>query len=134
MSRLSGRTRPVSKAEARLFAGKAEEFLAAAEYAASEGHNNAAAGNAVHAGISACDAILGSRTGVRSAGPDHSDVVPLIAALPDVGHEAAATLRRLLPLKTKAEYDPAPVSAADAIRAVQQASRLVALAREVLSL
>jgi HEPN domain-containing protein len=133
MSRSSGRTRPVSQAQAQQFAAKAEEFLAAAEYAAVEGHNNAAAGNAVHAGISACDAILGTRTGLRSAGQDHSEVISLIAALPDIGQEAAATLRRLIPLKTKAEYDPAPVSSTDAARAVQQATRLVSLARDVLS-
>ena len=39
--------------------------------------------------------------------------------------QGARYLRQLLPLKTPAEYDPSPVSAAQARRAVEAAKRLV---------
>jgi negative regulator of replication initiation len=58
---------------------------------------------------------------------------PRTRAVPDIGRDASNQLRRLLPLKTRAEYDPAPVSSTDAMRAVEQAEKLVALARRVLS-
>jgi HEPN domain-containing protein len=80
MSRGGPRTRPVSGTEARLFLGKAEEFLATAKEALSEYRNSAATGNAVHAGINAADAMLGALTGHRGAGQDHNQVVELIKA------------------------------------------------------
>jgi len=46
--------------------------------------------------------------------------------------DARAYLRRLLPLKTRAQYDPVPVSAAAARAAVTAAERLVAISRAVL--
>jgi hypothetical protein len=61
------RTRPVTPQQALQFAGKAEEFLLTAEQALAERWYSPAAGNAVHAGINACDAILGLRIGERAA-------------------------------------------------------------------
>lgn len=116
-----------------MFMAKAEEFVATAEDALEEGRNSSAAGNAVHAGINAADAILGARTGQRAAGQDHGQVVELIVAVPGVGRNAANRLRRLLPLKSKAEYDPTPISASDARRAVEQAQALVVVARRVVA-
>lgn len=46
---------------------------------------------------------------------------------------AARQLRRLLPMKTRAEYDPAPMRAADARTAVQAAERMVALAVQTIA-
>ena len=42
--------------------------------------------------------------------------------------EAAAQLRRLLPLKNRAEYDPDPISASEAKAAVTAAARMVRIA------
>jgi HEPN domain-containing protein len=131
MTRGRARTRPVSKSETRQFIGKAEEFLETATAALAVSRFNAAAGNAIHAGINAVDAILGSRSGERASGQDHGQAVALVRAVPKVGKDAANLLGRLLPLKTKAEYDPAPVSATDAGQAVEQATRLVEIARSV---
>jgi HEPN domain-containing protein len=133
MTRGTPRTRPVSKPEAIQFMAKAEDFLATAEDALNEGRCSPAAGNAVHAGINAADAILGAVTGHRSAGQDHGQAVDLLHAVPIVGKDAANRLRRLLPLKTRAEYDPAPVSLADATRAVDLSRALVGIAREVVA-
>ncbi len=62
------RTRRVTPAQVRSYLGKAEEFLAVARESLEGGHTLAATSLAVHAGISACDAISGARTGQRSAG------------------------------------------------------------------
>lgn len=47
------------------------------------------------------------------------------------GAEVEVELRRLLPLETKAEYEPADVAAAVAVTAVERAARCVAVARRV---
>lgn len=132
MSRGAGRTRPVTAAQVKQFAGKAEEYLAVAVQASDAGQHNAAAGNAIHAAINACDAILGARTGQRPSGQDHHQAITAVAGVPDVGKEAAAALARLLPLKTTAEYDPAPISASDSRRAIEQAQRIVRLMRRTI--
>lgn len=133
MSRGGPRTRPVSLGEARLVLGKAEEFLATAAEARTEERNSAATGNSVHAEINAANARLGALSGLRGAGQDHNQVVELIKALPPIGSAAANQLRRLVPLKTKAEYDPAPISAIQAAAAVRQAEELAATARQVIA-
>jgi HEPN domain-containing protein len=131
MTRGKPRTRPVAPHQVIQFLHKAEEFLSTAQEALREGWHSPAAGNAVHSGINACDAILGARIGERSSGQDHDQAVELIATLPDIGRDASNRLKRLLSLKTKAEYDPAPVSAADAAQACERAVALVNLARTV---
>ena len=62
------RTRRVTPAQARSYLGKAEEFLVAARQSLDAGYTLAATSLAVHAGISAGDAICGARTGRRAAG------------------------------------------------------------------
>jgi HEPN domain-containing protein len=131
MTRGKPRTRPVAPHQVVQFLQKAEEFLHTAEEALTEGWNSPAAGNAVHAGINACDAILGARTGERSAGQDHDQAADLLEALPVIGRDAANRLRRLVSMKTKAEYDPAPISAKDAAQACERAKSLVELATRV---
>ena len=46
------------------------------------------------------------------------------------GRKAAPQLRRLLPLKNRAEYDPEPLSATEARAAVAAAARMVRLAEQ----
>jgi hypothetical protein len=49
------------------------------------------------------------------------------------GRKASAQLRRLLPLKTRAEYDPAPVSDSESRRAVQAAQRMFTVVEQVVA-
>jgi hypothetical protein len=133
MTKGKGRLRPVTLREAQQFAGKAEEYLQTAIDALDEDRFNAATGNAVHAGINASDAILGARTGQRAGGEDHKQAIPLLAALPVDGRQAANALGRLVPLKSKAEYDPEPVSRSNAELALRQATALVEIARSVIA-
>ena len=92
------RTRRVSAAQARSYLGKAEEFLAAARDSLDAGHSLAATSLSVHAGISACDAICGARTGQRASGSDHGQAVALLDRAGREGKDAARVLTRLMPL------------------------------------
>jgi hypothetical protein len=129
MTKGKSRTRPVTLREANQLVGKAEEYLQTASDALDEDRFNAATGNAVLAGINASDAILGARTGQRSGGEDHKQAIPLLASVPVDGRQAANALARLVPLKSKAEYDPEPVSRGNAELAIRQATVLVEIAR-----
>lgn len=127
------RTRRVASAQARQFLGKAEEFLTAARESLEAGHTLASTSLAVHAGISAGDAISGARTGQRAAGQDHAQAATLLNGAGSEGKDAARILTRLLPLKNRAEYEPDDVPKATARRAVEQAERIVRIARQVVS-
>ena len=110
---------------------KADEYGAAAADQLAAGRAIVAASLAIHAGINAADAVCGARLGKRSAGLDHDEVLVLLRK---AGRDRAAVekeLRRLLPLKTKAEYDPDDVPISEATRAVERAERCVAVARRV---
>lgn len=126
-----GRTKRVDAAQALQYLAKAEEWLAAAEDSLKARRFMAATGNAVHAGINAADAVCGARMGVRSAAQDHDEVLALVRQGGTDGADLAKHLTRLLPLKTRAEYDPADISASAASRAVRQAAHAVAIARRV---
>jgi hypothetical protein len=126
-------TRPASAADARAYLSKAGEFLRAAEDSFELNNLIAAAGNAVHAGISAADAIAAGRAGSVWKGEHTQGAGHLEKVAGTDGRDAGRQLRRLLPLKTRAEYDPGPVTVAEAAAAVQAARRLVAVAERVVS-
>jgi hypothetical protein len=125
------RARRGTAAQTRSYLGKAEEFLAAARDSLEAGHSLAATSLAVHAGISACDAICGARTGQRAAGSDHGQAVALLDQAGREGKDAARVLTRLMPLKNQAEYEPKDVPKATAKRAVEQAEKVIMIARQV---
>ena len=89
-----------------------------------------AAGSAVTAGINACDAICGALLGHRSGG-GHDEAAALLATAGDDGRQAARQLAQLR-FKAPAQYDPAPLSAADARKAVDLAARLAERATAIL--
>jgi hypothetical protein len=120
-------TRPVSAADADAYLAKAAEFLRAAQDALHLGNHTAATSNAVHAGIAAADAIAAARSGSIWRGPHDQASLHLERSGTD-GKQAARHLRRLIPLKTRAEYDPHPVRAVDARAAVTAAERMIGIA------
>jgi HEPN domain-containing protein len=126
-----GRIRKVTQQQVRSYLGKAEEFLVAARESLTAGHALAATSLAVHAAISAGDAISGARTGQRAAGTDHAQAASLLGQAGREGKDAARLLTRLMPLKNRAEYEPHDVPKATATRAVDQAERIVRIARQV---
>ena len=125
------RTRPVTAAQVVSYAGKAQEYVDAAGSELDQGRFVAATSLAIHAAINAADAVCGARLGQRAAGEDHDQV---LALLNQAGRDGAAVekgLRRLLPLKTKAEYEPDDIAPAVAAEAVERAQRCVTVARSV---
>lgn len=129
----TGRTRSVSAAQVRAYAAKAEEFAEAAASDAEAGRNIAATSLAVHAGINSADAVCGARLGKRAAGKDHDQVLALLRQAGRDGTEVERELRRLLPLKTKAEYEPDDIAPSVAAKAVERAQRCATVARRVAS-
>ncbi len=129
MSSRHPRTKSTTPTQASAYLSKSEEYLAAAERELRERLNVAATSLAIHAGINAADAVCGIRLGKRSGGQNHEEVLKLLDTAGTDGKELAKELGRLLPLKTKAEYDHVDVSKADAVRAVERARRSVAIAR-----
>lgn len=128
-----GRTRPVSAGQVRNYAAKAEEFAEAAASDLKAGRNIAATSLAIHAGIISADAVCGARLGKRAAGEDHDQVLALLSQAGPDGAEVERELRRLLPLKTKAEYEPDDIAPSIAAKAVDRAWRCAAVARRVAS-
>lgn len=120
-------TRTASAADADAYLAKASEFLRAAQDALHLGNHTAATGNAVHAGIAAADAIAAARSGSIWRGA-HDQAPMHLERSGAEGKQAARHLRRLIPLKTRAEYDPAPVRAVDARAAVTAAERMLVIA------
>ena len=127
------RTRYVSAAQARSYLSKAEEYLAASENELVEERAIAATSLAIHAAINAADAVCGVRLGKRAAGQDHDRAGELLKEAGRDGAELGKDLRRLLPMKTKAEYDPDDIPLFAASKAVGRAARCVAVARRVVS-
>ena len=127
------RTRPVSAARVRSYAAKADEFAKAAASELEADRTIAATSLSIHAGINAADAGCGARLGKRAAGEDHDQVLVLLRQAGPDGAEVERELRRLLPLKSKAEYDPDDIAPSVAAKAGERARRCAAAARRVAS-
>ena len=127
------RVRAGGRAEALAHLGKAQEFLLAAHATLDAHWHNAAASNAVTAGINAKDALCLGATGRTTVADDHKLAVAELRALGDSGRGPAAALDRLLGLKDRAQYDRRGVTATDAQAAVRRAAILVEAAERMLS-
>ncbi len=125
------RTKKVSAAQVRAYAGKAQEYADAAASELEAERFIAATSLAVHAGINASDAVCGARIGERAAGDSHDQVLALLKIAGKDGVAVEKELRRLLPLKTKAEYEPDDVAVGVATKAVERAHKCVAIAQAV---
>ncbi len=73
---------------AKAFLSKAQEYLASAEDNLVAEPFTAAAGDAIHAGISAKDAIVTALTGATRKGKDHTTAAPWLPHAEVVGHDA----------------------------------------------
>ena len=131
--RRASNTRSAGLNDARAYLSKAREFLHAAATSLDAGNLVATAGNSVHAGVAAADAISAVRAGVVWRGEHGQAPGHLEFAAGRDGETAARQLRRLIPLKNRAEYDPDPISAPQARTAHQAAERIVAIAERVVA-
>ena len=110
---------------------KAREFLDAAALELERELFTAAASSAVLAGINAKDAICLRLTGRTGKSDDHRSAVPELAAAGPAGKALESTFRRLLGLKTAAQYQSAPIGRTDATKAVDWATRMVDAAADL---
>ena len=91
--------------------------------------------NAIHAAISAADAVTVGLSGLRSTDSDHQRVADLLL---QVGRSESLTthvrqLRVLLSQKNMVEYESRRATAAEASDAVSRAKRIVDWARETVA-
>jgi uncharacterized protein (UPF0332 family) len=114
---------------------KSEEFLSSAHDSLAQGKWNAAGLNAIHAGISAADAVLAALHGVRSVSPKHDDILKLFSSL--VKHKAVEEninhLRHLISMKNIVEYDQRLIAQSEAISLSKHSERFIAWGKSVIS-
>jgi HEPN domain-containing protein len=122
---------------ARRFLKKAEEYLASAEANLAAKRYTPAAGDAIHAGISAKDAILTALTGATSKGKDHATAAKELRQALATRPEAAGSekaLRELIAAKGDVEYGTDLITATRAEPLARRAISLVDVAIEIVRL
>jgi hypothetical protein len=117
--------------DARAHLEKAGEFLAAAEATLDLELFNAATSNAVSCGVNAKDATCLKLTGRTAKAEDHASAADELKAAGGAAAGLAPTLRRLLSLKQKSQYQTASMGRAEATKAVEWARRLHTGAKEI---
>jgi hypothetical protein len=117
--------------DARAHLAKAREFLEAADVELSGALYSAATSSSVLAGINAKDAICLRTTGRTGKADDHRSAVAELAASGPAGRDLESTFRRLVALKSRAQYTAGPVGATDAHKALTWAIRMVQAAADV---
>jgi hypothetical protein len=122
---------------ARAYLKKAEEYLASSEDNLELERYTPAAGDAIHAGISAKDAIVTALTGTTKRGKDHATAANELRRALAKRPEAAAAergLRELITAKGDVEYGTALIGLTRAEPLVRRARTLVGLAIEIVRL
>ena len=122
---------------AKSFLEKAEESIASAEANLAAERYTPAAGDAIHAAISAKDAIVTFLTGSTSKGKDRATAAKELRQALSKRPEAAAAekaLRELIATKGDVEYGTDVVTATKAEPLVRRARTLVELAIEIVLL
>jgi hypothetical protein len=110
--------------------GKAEQFCAAMEELLTSRLWDAAGLAAIHCGISAGDAVLAYRGGVRSAAQDHRATVDLLKrTMGSAADDAAKHLRRLIDKKNLVEYEQRRLIESEAIALAEHARRFLTWAK-----
>jgi HEPN domain-containing protein len=127
----------VSRAEARLYLEKTEQFLQEGRFALERSQYDAAMLNAIDAAISASDAVTAVLAERRSADPDHQRAVDLLEEVAGQSGEIKARarqLRMLLAKKNVVEYESRRATAKEAADSVERAERFVEWASEIVRL
>lgn len=120
------KTKAVAKNEYRNFLIKAREFSSVMESALAEGKWNSAGLQAVHAVISASDAVIVYYGGVRSIQLDHREVVGLLLdVIGDTATVAARHVSRVIARKNLVEYEGRSLAQKDAREMVEHAQRFL---------
>jgi len=125
------------RTHARSFLRKAEEYLASAEANLAAERYTVAAGDAIHGGICAKDAIVTELTGTTTKGKDHAlaakELRQALGQRPDAA-SAEKAMRQLVSSKAAVEYGVTLISAVEAEAFVRRARSLVELAVRIVRL
>ena len=125
------------RTHARSFLKKAEEYLASAEANLSAERYTVAAGDAIHAGICAKDAIVTELTGATTKGKDHAlaakELRQALGQRPDAA-TAEKGMRELTSSKAAVEYGVTLIAAVKAEALVRRARSLIELAVRIVRL
>lgn len=130
------KTHEVSQAKARSYLSKAQQFLESSTASLGAERHDAALLLAIHAGLTACDAVTVALRGVRSVEADHLRAADLLEAAAREASDVqqhAAQLRGLLKVKNLVEYEDRRASAREAEAGTKRAERLVDWAMAVLN-
>ena len=125
----------VERRQAPAFMAKADEFAEAARSSLQAGRKDAAVLEAIHAAISATDAVTCALAGTRSTDPDHARAADLLEETGPRGDVAnhAKQLRQLLSNKNAVEYESRRTTSREAADAVKRAERFVDWARGLIA-
>lgn len=129
------KTRSVSEQQVGVYLEKAGEFLRRSLGSLAEEDFNAAGLLAVHAAISANDAVSGQYSQKRSATEDHQKAADLLREIAPTGARdwnlQANRLNKIVGKKNLVAYEGRLMSAKEATWLVDQAERFVNWAKEV---
>lgn len=128
------KTTSVRKSDFTSYLKKAEEFHEAMLGSLSKGKWNAVGLNAIHAGISAADALLVFSHGLRSTSSKHDDVIKLMTSL--ITHKDSqdknSHLRNLIYMKNIVEYEIRLIDQNEALALSKHASRFLEWVKSIL--
>lgn len=119
---------------ARRFLQKAQEYLDSAQDNLDLERATPAAGDAIHAGISAKDAIVAALTGETMKPKDHAKAAKELRRALGAHRDAAAAekaLRELIAMKGDVEYGATLITLAKAKPLVRRATALVEIADQL---
>lgn len=128
------KTVTVARTQARLYIEKARQFAEEARSARERGHHDAAMLAAIHAAISAADAVTVALASRRSSDPDHqraADLLEEVAAASEEVRSRVRQMRTLLAKKNAVEYESRRATASEAAESLQRAERIVAWADDL---
>ena len=129
------KTRDVERSAYTNFMQKAEECFNAAKKSLESQEWNAAAINAIHCAISACDAMCVYFLGKRHAGEDHNQAAVLFKKIKssEEFNTNANRIVRILRMKNMAEYEERLVYKSEAEKIFKDCERLLEFVKSKIS-
>jgi len=124
-------TKKVERSAARVFWSRASQCAEMMEEALGRGQWEAAGVNAVHAAISANDAVLAALRGIKPASADHKDAARVLLSQlnEDDAQKAGKRLGVILAKKSRVEYEDKRFSEKDARDVVVDTQRFLEWAK-----
>ena len=129
------RTRNVNQNEAKAYLDKGEQFIRTMREAHKNEDWDAVGLNAIHGVISANDALLGTRHGIRPSSPDHGDAAVLLNQY-EKSEEAkknANRLDRMMRKKNLVEYEGRKLKKSEATALATDAERFFSWVKRILT-